>query len=347
MALALRLADQATAVARPNPGVGCVLLRDGVVLAFGATEQVGGRHAEVVALDAAGASARGATAVVTLEPCNHTGRTGPCSRALVEAGVARVVVATTDPGAAAGGGAATLRGAGVEVVEGVFGDWAREVQRRFLVAAGGQRPHVTLKVARTADGALALRGRRWVTGVEARRRVHELRALADGVLVGVGTVLADDPGLDVRDAEAPAGQPRPIILDSRLRTPPSSRVVQRGAIVVGVKGALDEARRALELAGAEVLLVAGVDGRVDAEAALRALLGVGIGSVFAEPGPALQRDLWDRRLVDDLIVHASPDVADAPDLPTVPDAIARPLELDVRQVRLLGDDLEVHARRRV
>ncbi len=345
MARALRLADEATAVARPNPGVGCVLLRDGEVVAEGATRPVGGPQAEVVALAAAGERARGATAVVTLEPCDHVGRTGPCSRALLDAGVARVVVATADPGPRAGGGAATLRAAGVEVEVGLLEPWAREVQRRFLVVAATGRPFVTLKLARTADGAMALRGRRWVTGEAARRRVHALRAAADGVLVGVGTVLADDPRLDVRDAPLPSGQqPRPVVLDTHLRTPPEAAVVGRGAVVVHGDGVEPARVEALRTAGAEPVAVPTAGGHVDVGAALDALGRLGLASVLAEPGPALARALWVGGHVDELVVHAAPDVADGPDLPTVPDELARPLEHDVRHVRLLGEDLEVVAR---
>lgn len=347
MALALQLADRATAVARPNPGVGCVLLRGDRVLATGATQRAGGAHAEVVALEAAGPDAAGATAVVTLEPCDHVGRTGPCSRALLDAGIARVVIATADPGDRASGGARRLREAGVDVEVGLFAEWAEEVHHRFLVAATRGRPYVTLKVARTADGALALRERRWVTGPEARTRVHELRALADAVLVGVGTVLADDPRLDARGVAAPAGQPRPVVLDSLLRTPPGARVLGRGALVLATPGA-DRARAAaLRGAGAEVTVVeATAAGRLDLAAALRALRDAGIESILAEPGATLQEALWRAGLVDELVLHVAPDVADAADLPTVPLVLGDPFGHDVRRVRALGRDLELVVRPR-
>ncbi len=345
MAMALTLASRARSRARPNPGVGCVLLRDGEVVSAGTSERAGGRHAEIVALQAAGGLADGATAVVTLEPCNHVGRTGPCSEALIEAGVSRVIAAIRDPGRLAGGGVERLREAGVEVQVGLFDAWAREVHRVFLVGAAAGRPHLTLKLARTRDGALAMQQRRWVTGPIARRHVHRLRAEVDAVVVGVGTVLADDPALDVRDVAVSLRQPRPVVLDSHLRTPPEARVVAAGALVVAAEGRDEAAAAGLRSGGARVLTVAaGRDGRLDLAAAMTALFENDITSVLAEPGPALQASLMAQRLVDDVLVHAAPDVADAADLPTVPDTLAFPLEYDVRRIRLLGDDLEVHVR---
>lgn len=347
MARALALAEAATAVARPNPGVGCVLLSpNGDVIGTGATNPIGGPHAEVVALQEAGPDARGATAVVTLEPCNHTGRTGPCSVALIEAGVSRVVVATGDPDGDARGGVAALRAAGVDVEVGTLGEWAQEIHRSFLLSTRG-RPALTLKVAMTAGGAMVVPGRRWVTGPEARRRVHELRSVADAVLVGIGTVLADDPRLDVRDVEVRADQPIPVVVDTHARTPPTATVVERGGWVLVGLDAPDERVEQLREAGATVIGIPPLDGRLDLEAAIVGLAQRGLRHVFAEPGPALGQGLLAAGLVDDVILHVAADAADVArtgGVPTVAPALARPLDHDVRRLRILGDDLEVHLR---
>jgi diaminohydroxyphosphoribosylaminopyrimidine deaminase / 5-amino-6-(5-phosphoribosylamino)uracil reductase len=238
---ATALAEQVRATTSPNPAVGCVLLRDGEVVGAGATEPAGGAHAEVVALRAAGPSARGATAVVTLEPCAHHGRTPPCTDALVAAGVARVVIGHADPNPVASGGAHVLAARGLEVVGPGPGDdpivaAIAEQLEGFLSVVTVGRPHVTLKLAQTADGALVpTDGHRWITGPAARAAVHRWRASVDAVLVGSGTVLTDDPRLDVRMGVADitrAHQPRPVVLDARLRTPADAAVVRRGAVIV-------------------------------------------------------------------------------------------------------------------
>ncbi|MFP4312041.1 MAG: bifunctional diaminohydroxyphosphoribosylaminopyrimidine deaminase/5-amino-6-(5-phosphoribosylamino)uracil reductase RibD, partial [Nitriliruptoraceae bacterium] len=238
VARAITLAAHPVAATSPNPSVGCVLLRQDTVVAEGATVPPPGPHAEVVALSRAGERARGATAVVTLEPCAHTGRTPPCTDALLAAGVARVVIVHADPNPVARGGAARLAEAGVEVVGPLGAPWAGAVAGQlegFLTVATRARPHVTLKRALTLDGAAVHpHGARWITGPVARRAVHRWRAEVDAVLVGVGTVLADDPRLDVREVPLPTGwgHPRPVVLDTRLRTPPTAAVVARGALLL-------------------------------------------------------------------------------------------------------------------
>jgi len=304
LARAIALAARAQPRVSPNPAVGCVVLAGDRILGEGVTEPPPGRHAEVVALAAAGPAARGATVVVTLEPCAHHGRTPPCTDALLAAGVTRVVIAHPDPHPVAAGGAARLAGAGMVVV-GPLAETAtlRQVVARhlegFLTVVTRRRPHVTLKVAGTVDGAVVHpAGERWITGVAARRAVHRWRAAVDGVLVGSGTVLADDPQLDVRDVVA-EHQPRPVVLDARLRTPPAARVVRPGTVLVTRAAAAgpptrDEAgherrRRALAAAGAVVLEVPGAtDGQsLDLSAGMAALADHGMVSLLAEPGPTL------------------------------------------------------------
>lgn len=306
MARALALAERSRFVAPPNPHVGCVVVRGGHLLADGWTQQPGGHHAEAMALARAG-DVTGATAYVTLEPCAHTGRTPPCADALVAAGVARVVIGTLDPHPVAAGGAQRLRAAGVEVDTGVLDDWVRRQLAGFLTTARHGRPHVTLKLAQTMDGSLAAPTGRWVTGPASRRAVHRLRARVDGVLVGSGTVLADDPRLDVRDAPLRhEHQPRAVVLDARGRTPPHAAVVRRGTLVVTSRG---EPRWAAELAarGVELLRVPpGPAGGVDLREALATLWrSAGLQTLLAEPGAVLATALMEAAVVDRVVRHVA------------------------------------------
>ena len=294
---------------RPNPPVGCVLVRDGTVVATGWHERAGRPHAEVEALRAAGELARGAVAYVTLEPCDHTGRTGPCSVALLEAGVGRVVAARRDPVEGHGGGLARLAAAGVATAVVPLDGWEDALLHRWLRRQATGRPWVTLKLAVDAAGGTVAADGAWITGPAARAAVHAQRAQHDAVLVGVGTVLVDDPRLDVRDAPLVGDQPRPVVLDSRGRTPVGATVVGRGAVVVTTERAPVGARDALTAAGAEVVVVAALDGRVDPGAALAALAGRGLHAVYAEPGSGLSASLVAAGVVDELVVHRAGGVA--------------------------------------
>ncbi len=308
LARAIGLAEAAQRRSTPNPGVGCVVADTDGIVGEGATGEIGGPHAEVVALARAGVRARGATAYVTLSPCAHIGRTPPCTEALIAAGVGRVIVALADPNPAAAGGERVLAGRGVDVVR-LHGDdvYARTVAAQleaFLTSVNTGRPHVTLKLAQDADGGLQPSpGQRWITSPEARRAVHRWRSSADAVLVGVGTVLADDPRLDVR-LVATEHQPRPVVLDSTLRTPAHAQVVGRGAVVVTGDRASNARRDALVAAGAQVLEVStDANGRPDLRVALARLGERGIRRLFAEPGPVLSRSLLGEDLVDRLVLH--------------------------------------------
>jgi diaminohydroxyphosphoribosylaminopyrimidine deaminase / 5-amino-6-(5-phosphoribosylamino)uracil reductase len=324
LARAVAVAEAARGRTSPNPAVGCVLVRDGRVVGEGATAPVGGPHAEVVALRAAGDRARGATAYVTLEPCAHHGRTPPCADALATAGILRVVYACPDPNPLATGGAETLAAAAVdvsgpaEVGDTLRGAVAGQLEG-FLTVVRRGRPHVTLKLAQTVDGRLvAPGGTRWITGDAARAAVHRWRDAVDAVLVGIGTVLADDPRLDVRDVPARGaareeGRPRPVVLDTHLRTPVSATVVRRGALVIAGPDADGGRRGALEGAGAEVVTVAaGADGRLLLPAAFAALAATGVNSVLAEPGGTLARAMLDDDLVDRMVLHVGLHLGDGP-----------------------------------
>lgn len=345
MGRAVVLAERGRATTRPNPMVGCVIVRGGEIVAEGWHERAGGPHAEVVALAAAGDRARGADVYVTLEPCDHVGRTGPCSLALLEAGVRRVVYAVADPGARSGGGGARLAAAGVAVEHGLFGAWAAEQNRVFLRVASTGRPFVTLKLAQTLDGALTLPGRRWITGEVARHAVHVRRAAADAVLVGVGTVLADDPRLDARAVPTPRGQPRAVVVDSRGRTPPDAAVVRERTLVVTTAAAAPARIQRLLHAGAEVVEVASHDGRVDLAAALSALAGRGVQEVFAEPGATLARSLVVAGLADRLLLHVATGVVGADGMPRTAACALPPRSGWASQHGgFLGRDLEVVAK---
>jgi len=304
---AVALSGHALGATSPNPPVGAVVLDPaGAVVGEGWTRPPGGPHAEVVALQAAGERARGGTAVVTLEPCRHTGRTGPCTDALLAAGVVRVVVACADPTPEAGGGAEVLRAAGVDVETGVLADEvALGPLEAWLTSRRTGRPFVTWKYAATLDGrsAAADGSSRWITSEASRADVHRLRAAADAVVAGVGTVLADDPRLDARTEDPTAVQPLRVVVDSHGRTPLTARALAgpEPALVVTGPLATDPGhprRREVPLDD---------DGRVDLSATLRALQEEhGVVSVLLEGGPALAGAFLRHGLVDRVVGYVAP-----------------------------------------
>ena len=303
---AVALSCRALGATSPNPPVGAVVLDAvGSVVGEGWTRPPGGPHAEVVALAQAGERARGGTAVVTLEPCRHTGRTGPCTTALLEAGVARVVVACADPTAQAGGGAEVLRAAGVDVETGVLADEvARGPLEAWLTSRRTGRPFVTWKYAATLDGrsAAADGTSRWITGESSRADVHRLRAQADAVVAGVGTVLADDPLLDARGA-GDLPQPLRVVVDSAGRTPLTARALQGQAPALVVTGPL------LDDPGHPRRREVALDerGHVDLRALLASLQDEdGVVSVLLEGGPVLAGSFVCAGLVDRVVAYVAP-----------------------------------------
>ena len=311
MARALALAQGAIGLSDPNPRVGCVIVcADGH--AEGYTQAAGDAHAEIMALraaQAAGLRLAGASAYVTLEPCAHHGRTGPCCEALIAAGVARVVVAIADPNPqVAGGGIARLRAAGIAVEVGPMATEARELNIGFFSRMLRQRPWVRMKVAASLDGrtALANGDSQWITQEPARRDGHAWRKRAGAVLTGVGTVLADDPRLDVRWVET-ALQPLRVVVDSRLQTPASARVLQApGAALIVSAGADAQAQKAWRERGVELLDLPGPSGKVDLAALMNALAARGINEVHVEAGAKLNASLLREGLVDELLVYLAP-----------------------------------------
>jgi len=308
MARAVELACRADHRIRPNPAVGCVLVRGGEIVGEGWHESCGGPHAEAVALR--GADARGATAYVTLEPCAHHGRTPPCADALIAAGVVRVVVGVPDPNTTATGGIARLRAAGLQVDVGVLGDRCEQATEVFLTNVRAGRAHLRLKLAATLDGRTAAADgtSQWITGPDARRRVHELRGEADAVLIGSGTALADNPSLSVR-AVPTDRQPVRVVLDRRLRLPSTAALADTSGqptVVYTTAAALArEATRADELRRAGVALVA-LEAPGFPASALRDLLERGCHAVLCEAGATLAGALLRADLVDRLDVVVAP-----------------------------------------
>ncbi len=311
MRAALALARRGLGETWPNPSVGCLIVREGAVLARGRTAAGGRPHAERAALAAlagAGGSAQGATIYVTLEPCAHHGRTPPCAEALVEAAPARVVAALGDPDPrVAGRGFAILRAAGIAVTEGVEAEAAARLNAGFLTRLREGRPFLTLKLAASLDGRIALASgeSRWITGPEARRRVHLMRAEHDAILLGLATLRADDPALDVRIEGLAARSPLRVLLDSRLEAPLESRLVAKARelplwILHGPEASPERAE-ALRAAGAELIAAPmAPEGGLDLRAVFAELGARGLTRVFCEGGGRLAAGLIRADLVDSL-----------------------------------------------
>jgi diaminohydroxyphosphoribosylaminopyrimidine deaminase/5-amino-6-(5-phosphoribosylamino)uracil reductase len=351
---ALALAARALTLSNPNPRVGCVLTDgSGRVLGSGHTQQAGGPHAELMALQdavARGAPVTGATAWVTLEPCSHHGRTGPCCDALVAAGIARVVASLGDPNPlVAGQGFDRLRAAGVEVEVGPGAAESRELNLGFFSRMVRKTPWVRLKIAASLDGktALANGASQWITGEAARADGHAWRARADAVLTGIGTVLEDDPLLDVRLAPT-TRQPQLVLVDSRLETPPHARLFRPDRPVVIYFAVPDrEKQAALQAAGATLVERPGPGGKVDLAAMLRELAAREVNELHVEAGHKLNGSLVREGLVDEFLVYLAPrllgqgrDMAAFGPL----DALSQALSLQFRSVEPIGPDLRIVAR---
>ncbi|MBA3024767.1 MAG: bifunctional diaminohydroxyphosphoribosylaminopyrimidine deaminase/5-amino-6-(5-phosphoribosylamino)uracil reductase RibD [Sideroxydans sp.] len=348
MARALQLAAQGLNTTSPNPRVGCVLVKGDEVVGEGWHRRAGEPHAEVHALRAAGEKARGATAYVTLEPCSHHGRTPPCADALIAAGVARVVCAMQDPNPqVAGQGIARVRAAGIEVECGLMEAAAHELNVGFVSRMTRGSPWVRSKIAASLDGRTALANgvSQWITGAAARQDVQHLRARSCAVLTGIGTVLADDPQLNVRIATE--RQPLRVVLDSTLRMPPAARMLQSGSVLVCTASQDAGKRAALQQRGAEVLLLADASGRVDLQAVMRELARRGINEVLVEAGRELNGALLQAGLVDELVLYLAPQLlgdaargmADLGELLRLEQRV----ELAWRDVRRVGEDLRITA----
>jgi diaminohydroxyphosphoribosylaminopyrimidine deaminase/5-amino-6-(5-phosphoribosylamino)uracil reductase len=337
MRRAIALAARGLGTTSPNPVVGCLLLDpDGAVVGEGFHAYAGGPHAEIVALAQAGELARGGTCVVSLEPCNHTGRTGPCAQALINGGVRRVVIAVDDPTPVAAGGAATLRGAGVQVETGVRRREAEQGNVAWLTAVRRRRPYLIWKFAATLDGrsAAADGTSQWITSSPARTDVHELRSTVDAIIAGVGTVIADDPQLTVRelrDGRLAIRQPLRVVVDSSGRTPPDARVRDAAAPTwIATAAAVGT----------------GPDGRVDLPALMAALYDRDIRAALLEGGPTLAGAFLAAGLVDQVVGYVAPKLlgeGKAALLGAGVTTITEAIELDLTDITQIGTDLRFTA----
>jgi len=356
MRRALELAQEGRGTTTPNPMVGAVVVRDGQCIGEGWHQRAGGPHAERVALDAAGSAASGADLYVTLEPCCFTGRTGPCTEAVIQAGVRRVIVGAGDPNPRVSGqGTAALRAADVEVTEGVLEDDCTRLNAVFNHWITTGKPFVTLKLASTLDGRIATYSgaSQWITGPEARAIVHRLRGDADCVMVGSGTAIADDPRLTVRDAPLRGAPPIRAVVDSRLRVPVTSALFSDAPelplILVTSNTGTDRIQSRRD-AGAEVLLVSGHNEHVNLE---EMMTGLGsresrpITSLLVEGGSGLAQALVKANLVQRLHLFLAPSLLGADGLPSLGplgcDELSEAPRWAIEHVGMVGQDIEVIA----
>jgi diaminohydroxyphosphoribosylaminopyrimidine deaminase/5-amino-6-(5-phosphoribosylamino)uracil reductase len=350
MARAIQLAWRGRYSAHPNPRVGCVLVRDDEIVGEGWHRKTGEPHAEANALAEAGARAKGATAYVTLEPCSHHGRTPPCAEALIRAGIAAAVIAMKDPNPqVSGSGIEALQRAGIRIRCGLMARDAEILNEGFLCRMRRGRPFVRLKMAASLDGRTAMSDgqSQWITGPESRADVQRFRAASGAIMTVIGTVLADDPLLTVRDESLTNLQPRRVILDSRLRMPLS-------ACMLTLPGktdifCVDDGRRAaLEAAGASVYKVPGKDGKVDVAVALQVLAESSVNDVLVEAGPVLAGSLLAIGLIDELVIYQAPHImgSETRGMFITPgwQNLEQRLELETLDLRHFGRDMRINAR---
>ncbi|MDA8139402.1 MAG: bifunctional diaminohydroxyphosphoribosylaminopyrimidine deaminase/5-amino-6-(5-phosphoribosylamino)uracil reductase RibD [Desulfobacteraceae bacterium] len=358
MAMALELAAKGAGRVSPNPMVGAVVVRDGQVVGQGYHQAVGGPHAEVHALDAAGDLAVGATLYVTLEPCNHTGRTPPCTGRIITSGIQRVVSAMADPNPdVQGGGHAFLQAHGIEVVCGVMEAEARRLNEIFIKFCQTKRPFVVLKMAATLDGRIATRSgdARWVTGEAAREQVHWLRQHMDAILVGVGTVKADDPKLTTRLADGPGADPIRLVLDTKASMPKRAQMLSQQSsaptyVICGAE-ASDVDRRRLTAAGAKILEAPLKKGRIDLTLLMPLLGKMGITSILIEGGANVAASALAADIVDKIVFFYAPKLLGGDDgIPMCrgvgPFKMAEALPLRDVTVAMVGEDIMVQGYRK-
>jgi diaminohydroxyphosphoribosylaminopyrimidine deaminase / 5-amino-6-(5-phosphoribosylamino)uracil reductase len=340
MRRALELAAKGLCTSMPNPRVGCVVTRGETIIGEGWHARAGEPHAEVLALR--GIDARGATLYVNLEPCHHHGRTPPCTAALVQAKLGRVVAAMREPNPQAAGGGEALAAAGIRFDHGLLEDDARELNIGFVSRVTRGRPWVRMKIAATLDGRTALADGRsqWITGAQARRDGHRWRARACAILTGIGTVRADDPQLTVREVETPR-QPLRVVIDSRLETPPEARILSGERVLVF-------AARPGELPNAEVVVLPNAQGKVELPHMLRALAERGVNELHVEAGFRLNGSLVREGCVDEFLLYLNPsllgDSAQGMLDIAAPAMLEDRLRLRLVSLERLGDDLRLLAR---
>ena len=359
MAQAIQIAKRGQCITHPNPYVGCLLVKEGLVIAEGFTQRAGHDHAEVNALKKAGESAKGVTAYVTLEPCSYTGRTPPCTSALIKAGVSKVVIAMQDPNPkVAGSGIALLEAAGIEVLSGVLESQAREINLGFIKRMENKLPFVRVKMATSLDGrtALASGESKWITSEAARHDVQFWRAKSAAILTGIGTVLADDPSLTVRlDAETlqtdgDVRQPVRVIIDSQLRCPADAKLLGLpGETLIYTQTTSSTKIQALEKAGAEVIVMLreGQAKPMSLKAVMEDLAKREINEIHTEAGAKLCGSLIQEGLADELLLYMAPHLLGSeglgafhlPNIKTMQDRV----DLKIKDIRAIGDDWRIIA----
>lgn len=353
MRMALELAAKGAGYVSPNPMVGAVVVKDGRVVGQGYHQALGGPHAEVNAIDDAGEQARGAALYVTLEPCNHYGRTPPCTQKILNTGIRRVVVAVADPNPhVTGGGNAFLKSRGIEVICGVCEEAAARLNESFIKYMRTQRPFVVLKMAATLDGRIATRtgDARWVTGAEARRFVHQLRHAMDAIMVGVGTVRADDPELTTRLDEGRGVDPVRVVLDTHLSVSTGARMLNQlssaQTIIVCGPDAAEASKTRLMDKGACIMEVPVKDGRIDLQILLERLGQRGLTSVLLEGGSRVAGSALKAGVVDKVHFFYAPKILGGDDgVPMFagqgPDKMEACMPLTDTRVNRMGDDILV------
>lgn len=353
MSIALRLAEKGRCTTMPNPAVGCVIVKDEQLVGEGWHQQVGQAHAEVNALQQAGANALGATAYITLEPCSHHGRTPPCSEAVIASGINRVVVAMQDPNPkVAGKGLKALQQQGIETVCGVLETQAEELNKSYCFRMRHNRPYVSCKLAMSLDGrtAMASGESKWITSEAARADVQRLRACSSAIMTGYNTVAADDPSLTVRTETGGIQQLQPVrvILDSQLRTSPDARMLgQAGRTCIFTLSQDDGKAAQLKKSGAELFQVNGSDGRVKLEDVLESLAQMDINDVLLEAGSILSGAMLQAGLINELIIYMAPKLMgdSAKGLFALPglEVMNNCIDLDIKDIRAIGPDWRMTA----
>ncbi len=362
MSRALQLAEQGLFTTRPNPRVGCVIVKDGTVIGEGAHLKAGEPHAEVFALRRAGDQASGATAYVTLEPCNHTGRTPPCTHTLLKAGISKVIAAMQDPNPlVAGRGLAHLQAHGIEVASGLMQAQAEALNSGFIARMTRNMPYVRSKIAASLDGKTALSNgvSQWITSEAARADVQYWRACSCAILTGVGTVLADDPSMTVRLNGTPqingpadlmdiASQPMRIIVDSTLKTPLNAKILAGGNVLIAFAHDIDNKSAALLSAGVELLCIPNEQGKVCLKTLLAHLAAREVNEVLCEGGEGLNGALLAQNLIDELLIYYAPKLMGgaAKSMFAMPafTAMQQALDLQILDVRHIGNDIRLRAK---
>lgn len=349
MAHALRLAEQGLFTTTPNPRVGCIIVNQNKIVGEGYHRKAGEHHAEIEALNMAGEKARGATAYATLEPCNHHGRTPPCTDALINAGIKRVVAAMQDPNPlVAGQGLEKLRAANIEVTTGVMENEARELNIGFISRMTRHRPWVRMKIAASLDGKTALSNgqSQWITGPDARRDGHRWRARACAILTGIGTVRDDNPQLNVREIET-TRQPLRVIVDSQLQTPIDAKILIGGNVLIACAIENETLAAPLRAKGAEIIVMPNASGKVELPQLLNELAKRGINELHVEAGYKLNGSLLREGLVDELLIYFAPcflgDSAQGMANLSLLQSLKQQTRLRLIDTRMVGMDLRICA----